>query len=41
MSIKDYMNKLLSDLDKEGFVLQYYEAYSTSSCYIKLDYGGM
>ena len=39
MGIKDYMNRLLSDLDKEGFVLQYYEAYSTSSCYIKLDYG--
>ena len=39
MNIRDLMNKLLSDLDKEGFVLQYYEAYSTSSCYIKLDYG--
>ena len=39
MSIKDYMYKLLRDLDKEGFILQYYSAYSTSSCYIKLDYG--
>ena len=39
MDIKELMNKLLSDLDKEGFILQYYEAYSTSSCYIKLDYG--
>lgn len=39
MSIKDYMYKLLRDLDLEGFILQYYEAYSTSSCYIKLDYG--
>ena len=39
MKIKDYMYKLLSDLDREGFILQYYEAYSTSSCYIKLDYG--
>ena len=39
MGIKDYMYKLLSDLDREGFILQYYQAYSTSSCYIKLDYG--
>lgn len=39
MSIKDYMYKLLNDLDREAFILQYYEAYSTSSCYIKLDYG--
>ena len=39
MGIKDYMYKLLSDLDREGFILQYYMAYSTSSCYIKLDYG--
>lgn len=39
MSIKDYMHKLLDDLDCHGFVLQYYEAYSTNSCYIKLDYG--
>lgn len=39
MDIKSYMYKLLNDLDKESFILQYYEAYSTSSCYIKLDYG--
>lgn len=39
MDIKELMKKLLDDLDKEGFILQYYEAYSTSSCYIKLDYG--
>lgn len=39
MSIKDYMYKLLRDLDQKGFILQYYEAYSTSSCYIKLDFG--
>ena len=39
MSIKDYMYKLLNDLDYYGFILQYYEAYSTSSCYVKLDYG--
>lgn len=39
MSIKDYMYKLLRDLDRYGFILQYYEAYSTSSCYIKLDNG--
>ncbi len=39
MIIKDYMYKLLYRLNQEGFILQYYEAYSTSSCYIKLDYG--
>ena len=39
MRAKDYMYKLLSDLDRYYFILQYYEAYSTSSCYIKLDYG--
>ena len=39
MRIKDYMYKLLFDLDCYGFILQYYEAYSTSSCYIKLDNG--
>ena len=39
MGIKDYMFKLLNDLDYHGFILQYYEAYFTSSCYIKLDYG--
>ena len=39
MTTKDYMFKLLRDLDKEGFVLYYYQAYSTSSCYIKLDFG--
>ena len=39
MSIKDYMYKLLANLDQEGFILQYYMAFSTSSCYIKLDYG--
>ncbi len=39
MRTKDYMYKLLSDLDQKGFILQYYVAYSTDSCYIKLDYG--
>ena len=39
MKIRDYMYKLLSDLDREGFILQYYTAFTTSSCYIKLDYG--
>lgn len=39
MDTRVLMNRLLSDLDKEGFILQYYQAYSTSSCYIKLDYG--
>lgn len=33
------MYKLLEDLYREGFVLQYYMAFSTSSCYIKLDNG--
>ena len=36
---QDYMNRLLKDLDKLRFILRYYEATSTSSCYIKLDYG--
>lgn len=39
IKVKNYMFKLLRDLDKKGFVLYYYEAYSTSSCYIKLDFG--
>jgi hypothetical protein len=39
MTAKDYMFKLLKDLDKLGFVLYYYQSYSTSSCYIKLDFG--
>ena len=39
MSIKDYMYKLLKKKKKKGFILQYYVAYSTNSCYIKLDYG--
>lgn len=39
MRTKDYMYKLLSDLDQKGFILQYYVAHSTESCYIKLDYG--
>ena len=39
MDTRTLMNKLLNDLNKENFILQYYEDYSTSSCYIKLDYG--
>lgn len=39
MTTRDYMFKLLRDLDKEGFILYYYQAYSTNSCYIKLDFG--
>jgi hypothetical protein len=39
IKVKNYMFRLLRDLDKKGFVLYYYEAYSTSSCYIKLDFG--
>ncbi len=39
MGIKDYMYKILEKLNQYGFILQYYEAYSTSSCYIKLDNG--
>lgn len=33
------MFDLMRDLDKKGFVLYYYQAYSTPSCYIKLDHG--
>jgi len=39
MDTKGLMEKLLYDLDQKGYILQYYMAYSTSSCYIKLDYG--
>ena len=37
--IRDYLFKVLEDLDKKHFVLYYYEAYSTSSCYVKMDFG--
>lgn len=33
------MWKLIHKLDQKGYVIQYYEAFSTNSCYIKLDYG--
>jgi len=36
---KQIMKTLCSELHKRGFIVQYYEAYSTCSCYIKLDYG--
>lgn len=35
----DLMNYLLEKLDKKNFVLYYLPAYSTSSRYIKLDFG--
>ena len=37
--IRDYLFKTLEELDKRHFVLYYYEAYSTNSCYIKMDFG--
>lgn len=37
--IRDYLFKTLEELDKKHFVLYYYEAYSTNSCYIKMDFG--
>ena len=39
MSTKEYMHNALEDLNKLGILLTYYEAYSTKSCYIKLDNG--
>ena len=36
---RDIMFDLLRRLDKEGFVLHYLQAYSTNSCYIKMDFG--
>lgn len=39
MNIKEYMYKLLSDLDQQGYILRYYEEYSTSHCCIEIDHG--
>lgn len=39
MTIKQLANELVTCFLKEGFNVQIYEAYSTSSVYIKLDYG--
>lgn len=36
---RDVMFDLLRRLDKEGFILHYLQAYSTNSCYIKMDFG--
>ena len=36
---RDIMFDLLRRLDKEGFILHYLQAFSTDSCYIKLDFG--
>lgn len=36
---RDIMFDLLRRLDKEGFILHYLQAYSTDSCYIKMDFG--
>ena len=33
------MYDILEKLDRKGFVLYYLKAFSTSSCYIKLDFG--
>ena len=35
----DIMNYLLEKLDEKGFILYYLPAYTTSSRYIKLDFG--
>lgn len=39
METNKILYKILEILDGKGFVLYYYKAYSTSSCYIKLDFG--
>ena len=36
---RDIMFDLLRRLDKEGYILHYLQAYSTNSCYIKMDFG--
>lgn len=37
--IKDLTDKIVSALKSQGFVIQRYDAYSTHSVYLKLDYG--
>lgn len=39
MMTNKLMYDVLDKLDKKGFVLYYLKAFSTSSCYIKLDFG--
>ena len=39
MTSSDLMYKLLEILERKGFILYYLKAYSTTSCYIKLDFG--
>jgi hypothetical protein len=38
-TIKEMADKIVSALEKENFVIQRYDAYSTDSVYLKLDYG--
>lgn len=37
--LKDVMFQLMKELDKKGFIIHYLQAYSTPSCYVKLDFG--
>jgi hypothetical protein len=39
MSIEQIADRLVSDLSAEGFTIQRYDAYSTNSVYLKLDFG--
>ena len=39
MKTKDVMYDLLERLNNKGFTLYYLRAFSTTSCYIKLDFG--
>ena len=37
--LNNIMFKLMAELDNKGFIIHYLQAYSTPSCYIKLDFG--
>lgn len=39
MTISKFVDKLQTELIDRGFVVQRYDAYSTNSCYLKIDYG--
>jgi len=39
MALKHYADTIVEKLKGQGFVIQRYDAYSTSSIYLKLDYG--
>lgn len=39
MNTPKIMFKLVDILDNKGFILHYYKAITTDSCYIKLDFG--